>query len=168
MNFDDLPRMVPLADGSGAILKSNEHESWWDALGKPVTQANLCRTANFLVEQGVPPALAELCLPIVARDIQHDNPLQAQKGMRFLVNETLGYHGTETIVLMALAYLTAPQIEAVYVNGEQRQEFTPFQPTETQPKPRTATTTAILAFQRPSSVPVRSITRRSPRRTDQT
>ncbi len=87
---------------------SNTNTSWWDALGKPVSQANLQATAALLVEYGVPEGIAVTCLPIVASDIAHDQPDRATKDMQFLVRETLGTKGAETLVVMALASLTAP------------------------------------------------------------
>lgn len=90
-------------------LMSNANADWFDALGKPVSPVNRTAAIDYLVEQGMDEDKAILLTLVVGRDISHDEPDRAVKVMRHTVNEELGSHGTETVVLMALAYLTAPQ-----------------------------------------------------------
>lgn len=82
---------------------SNDNQSWFDALGKPVSNANKVAAHRLLVEYGYHVGNAELAVIFAARDIEHDNPEQAYKDVRALVGRN------ETMVLMVLATLTAPQ-----------------------------------------------------------
>lgn len=82
--------------------------SWWDALGKPVAAENVRAAADLLVDNGMGADYVALLLPLVVREIEHDEPERAQKVLRSTVHELLGAYGNETLVLMTLATLTAP------------------------------------------------------------
>ncbi len=84
--------------------------SWWDALGKPVPQENLEATLALLIENEYPRWQSEIVLNIVASEIRNDNPDRAQRVMRsFVSDKDIGGRGNETLVLRALATMTAPQ-----------------------------------------------------------
>lgn len=86
---------------------SNDNTSWFDALGKPVSQTNRQAGVDFLLRQHIPMSYIELVLPLVVRAIERDEPAQASGPLRELFKELWG-HESETLVMMTLAYLTAP------------------------------------------------------------
>jgi hypothetical protein len=82
-------------------------DSWFDALGKPVNDANYRAALDFAVSLGHHPVGGAMCLDVICREIRHDNPDRAVKYARSWLGRD------ETAVIRLLATLTAPIHEAV-------------------------------------------------------
>jgi hypothetical protein len=83
-------------------------ESWWDALGKPVPEEARCAAYDLLVANGCNPGEAALVVPVVCREIEHDEPDAAQKVLR----HWLPAHHSETLVLQTIATICAVSVKS--------------------------------------------------------
>lgn len=87
-------------NGDGKFL-AEHHDNSFDALGKPVPAAGRKAAYDLLVEEGCDPGEAMVVVPLVAREVEHDNPDRAQSILR----GWLPAHGSEVFLFRVLATL---------------------------------------------------------------
>lgn len=104
-----VPRRCLDCDGDGKVLAEPAvlPETWFDALGHPVHQAGRQAAWELLVSQGLDADEASVIIPLIAREVEHDNPERAQKILR----NWLPAHGSEILLMRTFAVLcTTPHL----------------------------------------------------------
>lgn len=82
-------------------------DGWFMSLGNPVSPARRRAALELLTAEGLDPTEAALVLTVVAREIEHDKPAQAQQYLR----SWLPRRGSETLLLRTLATLCQDPLE---------------------------------------------------------